>query len=102
MADGLSQTFAGKRHDPPVRFVLDEVNNVAPIPDLAGVLTDSGGRGITVWCFAHSQAQNIRRWGLQGGREFAASAPVRLILPGLNDVEEFEGIRGCWAAGVCG
>ena len=72
--------------------MFDEVNNVAPIPDLAGVLTDSGGRGITVWCFAHSQAQNIRRWGLQGGREFAASAPVRLILPGLNDVEELEGI----------
>lgn len=92
VADRLSQSMPGKRWDPSVRFVLDEMNNVAPLPDLPDILTDSGGRGITVWCFAHNQAQNVERWGQSAGRQLKASAPVHLVLPGLNDIDELDAL----------
>ena len=39
VADRASQTRPGKRLDPPARFVLDEMNNVAPIPDMPSIMT---------------------------------------------------------------
>ena len=84
----LSQTLPAKRLDPALRFVLDEFNNVAPIPHFPKRLTDTGKRGITLWAFAHSQAQNLERWGQAEGRSLKANTPVRLILPGLGDDEE--------------
>ncbi|WP_405132965.1 type IV secretory system conjugative DNA transfer family protein [Nocardia sp. NBC_01388] len=92
VADRASQLLPGKRLDPPVRLVLDEMNNVAPIPDLPQIMTDSGGKGITVWAFAHNQDQNELRWGAEGGRVLAQSAPAMLILPGLRGVEELSAL----------
>ncbi|WP_157777510.1 type IV secretory system conjugative DNA transfer family protein [Nocardia terpenica] len=88
IADRASQRLPGKRLDPPARLVLDEMNNVAPIPDLPMIMTDSGGKGISVWAFAHNQDQNELRWGTDGGRVLAQSAPAMLILPGLRGVDE--------------
>lgn len=81
-----------QRLDPPAMFVLDEVNNVAPIPRLPDLITDSGGRGICLWCFAHSAAQNRDRWGQTGGRRLTTESPVRIILPGLADDQELANI----------
>ncbi len=92
VADRASQRAPGKRLDPPVRLVLDETNNVAPIPDLPQIMTDSGGKGICVWAFAHNQDQNELRWGTEGGRVLAQSAPAMLILPGLRGTEELASI----------
>ncbi len=88
LADRASQHRPGKRLDPPIRLVLDEMNNIAPIPDLPMIMTDSGGKGISVWAFAHNQDQNEMRWGTEGGRVLAQSAPATVILPGLRGVEE--------------
>ncbi|MBF6331467.1 type IV secretory system conjugative DNA transfer family protein [Nocardia transvalensis] len=88
IADRASQRRPGKRLDPPIRLVLDEMNNVAPIPDLPMIMTDSGGKGISLWVFAHNQDQNELRWGTEGGRVLAQSAPAMLILPGLRGVDE--------------
>ncbi len=88
VADRASQHRPGKRLDPPIRLVLDEMNNIAPIPDLPMIMTDSGGKGISVWAFAHNQDQNEMRWGTEGGRVLAQSAPATVILPGLRGVEE--------------
>ncbi|MEV0246863.1 TraM recognition domain-containing protein [Nocardia sp. NPDC050712] len=106
IADRASQRQPGKRLDPPVRLVLDEVNNVAPIPDLPQIMTDSGGKGITVWAFAHNQDQNELRWGTEGGRVLAQSAPAMLILPGLRGTDELAGLsrligeRRSWEASL--
>ncbi|WP_158608048.1 type IV secretory system conjugative DNA transfer family protein [Nocardia panacis] len=88
VADRASQRLPGKRLDPPVRLVLDEMNNVAPIPDLPMIMTDSGGKGITVWAFAHNQDQSELRWGTEGGRVLTQSAPAMVVLPGLRGVDE--------------
>ncbi|WP_194290944.1 type IV secretory system conjugative DNA transfer family protein [Nocardia aurantia] len=92
VADRASQRAPMKRLDPPIRLVLDEMNNVAPIPDLPQIMTDSGGKGITVWAFAHNQDQNEMRWGTEGGRVLAQSAPAMLILPGLRGVDELSSL----------
>lgn len=76
----------------PARLVLDEVNNIAPIPGLPNKMTDSGGRGISIWAFAHNRIQNMKRWGQHAGQEFTINAPNRIILPGLGDIDELESI----------
>lgn len=92
LAKEISREYPEERIDPPVRFVLDEVNNVAPIPDLPDKVSDSAGRGISIWAFCHGQEQNIRRWGPSAGKMFTTNSPVRIILPGLGDVNELEQI----------
>lgn len=77
-----------QRLDPPALFVLDEVNNVAPIPNLVDHVTDSAGRGLCLWMFAHSESQNRDRWGQIGGRRLTTESPIRVILPGLADDQE--------------
>ena len=86
--DRASLRTRSERLDPPARLVLDEVNTVAPIPGLPNMMNDTGGRGISIWAFAHNKAQNIQRWGNAEGELFTDSAPVRLILPGLSGDRE--------------
>ncbi|MCX4097703.1 type IV secretory system conjugative DNA transfer family protein [Nocardia sp. alder85J] len=105
VADRASQLHRSGRLDPPVRLVLDEVNNVAPIPELPSIMSDSGGRGISVYAFAHNQRQNQARWGDHGGLMLAHSAPAMLILPGmrgdeLNDLSRLIGNRREWRATI--
>ncbi|MFD4366978.1 type IV secretory system conjugative DNA transfer family protein [Rhodococcus sp. NPDC058521] len=76
------------RLDPPLRMVLDEMNNVAAIPNMPSLITDSGARGIQIWAIAHSALQNEERWGRIGGRRLSTDSPVRIYLPGLGDEQE--------------
>ncbi|MEU2004666.1 type IV secretory system conjugative DNA transfer family protein [Rhodococcus sp. NPDC019627] len=85
VANKLSQRRAGRKLDPSLRLVLDELNNVAPIPELPAKMSDSGGRGIQLVAFTHNFSQTERRWGREGAKELAGSANIRLILPGLLD-----------------
>ncbi|NMM90658.1 hypothetical protein B2J88_41080 [Rhodococcus sp. SRB_17] len=85
VANKLSQRRAGRKLDPALRMVLDELNNVAPIPELPAKMSDSGGRGIQLVAFTHNMSQTERRWGREGAKELAGSANIRLILPGLLD-----------------
>ena len=88
LAKHASQQFPGYQLPVPARYVLDEVNNVAPIPDLPGKMTDSGGRGINLWAFSHNYSQVLDHWGQYAGDQFAKSAPARIVLPGLGDERE--------------
>ncbi|WP_200175353.1 type IV secretory system conjugative DNA transfer family protein [Tomitella cavernea] len=81
-------SLPGERLDPPAMLVLDELNNVAPIPRLPSLITDSGGRGLCIWGFVHSEAQNKDRWGQVGGRRLTTESPMRIVLPGLADDQE--------------
>ncbi len=92
-----SQRVPGRRLDPPARLVLDEVNTVAPIPGLPGMISDIGGRGISIWAFAHNRTQMHVRWGRTEGDLFIESAPVRIVLTGMTDdrhLEELSSLSG--------
>lgn len=92
IAEQISLSMPQERLDPPMRMVLDEVNNVAPIPELPSLITDSGGRGISIWCFSHGEMQNRLRWGQIEGQMFTTTSPVRIVLPGLGDQSELESL----------
>lgn len=85
VASDYSQTLPARRLDPPLKMILDEVNNVAPIPELPEKMSDSGGRGISLWCFTHNRSQTEKRWGREGAALFVGSANTRVVLPGLLD-----------------
>ncbi len=71
--------------DPPLRIVGDEIANVAPLPKLPGLLSDSRGLGVQ-WIVAfQSVAQVLARWGEDEGRQILATPNCSLILGGLQD-----------------
>jgi len=71
--------------DPPLRVVGDEIANVAPLPKLPGLLSDSRGLGVQ-WIVAfQSVAQVLARWGEDEGRQILANLNCSLILGGLQD-----------------
>ncbi|WP_402378030.1 TraM recognition domain-containing protein [Isoptericola rhizosphaerae] len=80
-----SQKSPGGRLWPPLRLVLEEAANVAPLPNLPGLMSDSGGRGITTMVIVQSHAQMIERWGRSGADAIRAAATVHLYLPGIKE-----------------
>ena len=91
-AQRISQTKRGGRLWPVLTMVLDEAPNVAAIPDMAGALSDSGGRGIRIVGFSQSFAQNRQRWGTEAATAIRGTSSVRLFLPGLEELDELDKI----------
>ncbi|BCJ46184.1 hypothetical protein GCM10010168_51330 [Actinoplanes ianthinogenes] len=90
VAKRMSQRRPQGRLDPPLRLVLDEAANVAPLPSLAGLMSDSGGRGVTVMVLIQSPDQGRDRWGEKGYGALWAAATVKLVLGGLADANDLE------------
>jgi type IV secretion system protein VirD4 len=90
VAKRVSQRRPHGRLDPPLRLVLDEAANVAPLPNLAGLMSDSGGRGVTVMVLIQSPDQGRDRWGERGYGALWAAATVKLVLGGLADANDLE------------
>jgi type IV secretion system protein VirD4 len=91
-AQRISQRMPGGRLWPVLTMVLDEAPNVAAIPDMAGALSDSGGRGIRIIGFSQSFAQNRQRWGAEAATAIRGTSSVRLFLPGLEELDELDKI----------
>ncbi|MDP9431663.1 MAG: TraG/TraD/VirD4 family protein [Actinomycetota bacterium] len=88
VAKCTSQRRPAGRLDPPLRLILDEAANVAPLPDLPGLMSDSGGRGITVMVLIQSLDQGRQRWGERGFGAILSSTSALLVLGGLkNDAD---------------
>lgn len=83
-AKRVSQQRPGGRLWPPLSMLLDEAPNVAALPDMTSVLTDSGGRGIRVLGFSQSFSQNEQRWGRQVAETIEETANTKFLLPGLK------------------
>lgn len=83
--------------DPPLRVVGDELANVAPLPMLPGLLSDSRGSGIQWFCFFQSLAQMISRWGNDGANQILANLNAMIVMGGLQDdaaLERFSKLVG--------
>ena len=80
----------GGRLDPPLRIVGDEISNVAPLPKLPGLISNSRGFGVQWWLAFQSMAQILTRWGEGGGRALIANLNLSLILGGLQDEQALE------------
>lgn len=85
-----SQLCPQGRLDPPLRLVLDEAPNIAPLPGLAGLMADSGGRGITTIVFTQSFSQLRARWDKDKAGAIWATATIKLVLGGLAEADDLD------------
>ena len=82
---------AWARTEPPVLLALDEVANVAPLPDLPALVSEGGGQGVlTLACF-QDLSQARRRWGTVADG-FGSLFGATVVLPGVGDVRTLEAI----------
>ncbi len=77
--------------EPPVLLALDEVANVAPLPDLPSLVSEGGGQGVlTLACF-QDLSQARRRWGAAADG-FGSLFGATVVLPGIGDVRTLEAL----------
>jgi len=70
---------------PPVLLALDEVANVAPLPDLPAMISEGGGQGLITLACLQDLSQARRRWpGHADG--FPSLFGTTVVLPGIGDV----------------
>lgn len=87
-----SQHAPGGKLSPELWFILDEVANVAPVPELGMMLSDGGGRGMCTWAFLQSFGQARKRWGRDGWDTMWGATSLKLILPGCTETDDLERI----------
>ena len=78
------------RLDPPVALLLDELANVAPLPQIPAAMSVAGGQGMFMVAVLQSLAQAERRWGPIGARQLIGGATAKLWLAGISDPEELD------------
>ena len=79
------------RSGPPLVLALDELANIAPLPELPSLVSEGGGQGIvTLACFQDlSQARH--RWPGQADG-FPSLFGTTVVLPGIGDVRTLEAL----------
>ncbi len=74
------------RPTPAMLFALDELAQVAPLPDLASTIaTDSGSQGLVVMACLQDLSQARARWGTAADG-FLTLFTHKLVLPGIADI----------------
>jgi len=74
-----------------VVFALDEVANIAPLPNLPAMISDGGGQGAPVVACLPDLSQARVRWG-QAAEGFLSLFGAKLILPGIGDPRTLEAV----------
>ncbi len=84
-------TDGDHRDGPPVVLALDELANIAPLPELPSMVSEGGGQGlVTLACFQDlSQARH--RWPGQADG-FPSLFGTTVVLPGIGDVRTLESL----------
>jgi len=65
-------------------LALDELANVAPLPQLPSIISEGGGQGVTTLAALQDLSQPRRRWGVSGD-SFLSLFPTAIIFPGIAD-----------------
>ncbi len=76
---------------PPVLLALDEVANIAPIPELPALVSEGGGQGVTTLACFQDLSQARQRWpGRAEG--FPSLFGTTVVLAGIGDVATLEAL----------
>jgi hypothetical protein len=86
-ADGSTGTRSG----PPVLMALDEVANIAPLPDLPAMISEGGGQGLTTMACLQDLSQARSRWPSHADG-FPSLFGTTVVLPGIGDVRTLEAL----------
>jgi type IV secretory pathway TraG/TraD family ATPase VirD4 len=65
-------------------LALDELANVAPLPRLAGIVSEGGGQGVLTLACLQDLSQARGRWG-PSAEGFLSLFPTTVVLPGIAD-----------------
>ncbi len=87
IGDVRDATYARARdgHDgPPTLLALDEIANIAPIPDLPAMVSEGAGQGLLVLACLQDLSQARARWG-QAADGFLSLFGTTVVLRGIAD-----------------
>jgi type IV secretory pathway TraG/TraD family ATPase VirD4 len=87
--DATQRMTQGRTVDPPVLLALDEVANVAPLPDLVEIVSDGASQGLLTLACLQDLSQARVRWG-QAADGFMSLFGTKVILPGIGDLRTLE------------
>ena len=73
----------------PLTLVLDELANIAPIPDLPAMVSEGGGQGLLTLACLQDLSQARQRWG-RAADGFLSLFGTKLVLPGIGDLATLE------------
>jgi type IV secretory pathway TraG/TraD family ATPase VirD4 len=77
---------------PPVTLLLDELANIAPLPDLPALVSEGGGQGTHNVALMQDLSQGRARWGSQVADGFLSLFQTKLVLPGIADTRTLQAI----------
>jgi type IV secretory pathway TraG/TraD family ATPase VirD4 len=81
--------FAATGQPAPLTLVLDELANIAPLPDLAALVSEGGGQGVLTLGCLQDLSQARTRWG-PAADGFLSLFGAKLVLPGIGDLSTLE------------
>ncbi|MHB8499022.1 MAG: type IV secretory system conjugative DNA transfer family protein [Acidimicrobiales bacterium] len=81
----------GAPAEPPVLLALDEVANIAPLPELPSMISEGGGQGVVTLACLQDLSQARHRWGARADG-FASLFGTTVVLPGIGDVATLEAL----------
>ncbi|MGH9044895.1 MAG: type IV secretory system conjugative DNA transfer family protein [Acidimicrobiales bacterium] len=77
--------------DPPVVFALDEVANIAPLPDLPAIVSEGAGQGLLTLACLQDLSQARSRWG-RDAEGFLSLFGTTVVLPGIADIATLQAL----------
>ncbi|HEX3839344.1 MAG TPA: type IV secretory system conjugative DNA transfer family protein [Acidimicrobiales bacterium] len=81
----------GDRRPPPVLLALDEVANIAPLPNLPSMISEGGGQGVVTLASLQDLSQARQRWPDEADG-FPSLFGATLVLPGIGDVRTLQAL----------
>jgi type IV secretion system protein VirD4 len=87
----IGDATAPQRRLTPVLLALDEVANIAPIPDLPGMVSEGAGQGLLTLACLQDLSQARSRWGA-AAEGFLSLFGATVVLPGIGDVRTLEAL----------
>lgn len=73
----------------PVLLALDELANIAPLPDLPSLVSEAGSQGVLTLGCLQDLSQARQRWGA-AAEGFLSLFGTKLVLPGIGDLATLE------------
>ncbi len=74
-----------------VVLALDEVANIAPVPDLPAMVSEGGSQGVATLACLQDLSQARGRWGT-AAEGFLSLFGTTVVLPGIGDVRTLEAL----------
>ncbi len=89
LQDAAYARSASGRVSPPLVLALDEVANIAPLPNLPSIVSEGPGQGLLTIACLQDLSQARSRWGKQAD-SFISLFGTTVVLSGIADISTLE------------